>query len=103
MDTVFFLASKIIWALISPDSLIVILGVAAWFAALLNWQRLSRSLLAGCALLLLLIGFFPVGEWLIAPLENRFSTNAALPNEVDGIIVLGGAISPRMSNIWQQP
>ena len=102
MDTVFFLASKIIWALISPDSLIVILGVSAWVAAILNWQRISRSLLASCALLLLLIGFFPVGEWLIAPLENRFTSNVALPNEVDGIVVLGGAISPRMSNIWQQ-
>tara|TARA_B110000881_G_scaffold177532_1_gene162671 strand:- start:1096 stop:1770 length:675 start_codon:yes stop_codon:yes gene_type:complete len=50
-----------------------------------------------------LIGFFPVGEWLIAPLENRFTTNAALPSEVDGIIVLGGAILPRLSNTWQQP
>ncbi|PCI75851.1 MAG: hypothetical protein COB20_11945 [SAR86 cluster bacterium] len=103
MDTVFFLASKIIWALISPDSLIVILGVSAWVAGILKWQRISRSLLAGCALLLVLIGFFPVGEWLIAPLENRFTTNAALPSEIDGIVVLGGAISPRMSNIWQQP
>ena len=67
MDTVFFLASKIVWALISPDSLIVILGVSAWIAVLLNWQRVSRTLLACCALLLLIIGFFPVGEWLIAP------------------------------------
>jgi uncharacterized SAM-binding protein YcdF (DUF218 family) len=103
MDTVFFLASKIIWALISPDSLIVILGVSAWIAAILKWQRVSRSLLASSALLLLLIGFFPVGEWLIAPLENRFTTNAALPSEVDGIVVLGGAILPRLSNVWQQP
>jgi len=103
MDTVFFLASKVIWALISPDSLIVILGVSAWIAAILKWQRVSRSLLASCALLLVLIGFFPVGEWLIAPLENRFTTNAALPSEVDGIIVLGGAILPRLSNTWQQP
>lgn len=103
MDTVFFIASKIVWALISPDSLIVILGVSAWVAALLKWQRISRSLLASCALLLLLIGFFPVGEWLIAPLENRFTSNAALPSEVEGIVVLGGAISPRLSNIWQQP
>ena len=39
MDTVFFLASKVIWALISPDSLIVILGVSAWIAATLKWQR----------------------------------------------------------------
>jgi uncharacterized SAM-binding protein YcdF (DUF218 family) len=103
MDTVFFIASKIIWALISPDSLIVILGVSAWIAAMLNWQKTSRSLLASCALLLVLIGFFPVGEWLIAPLENRFTTNAALPNEADGILVLGGAIAPQRSNIWQQP
>ena len=103
MDTVFFLASKVIWALISPDSLIVILGVSAWIAAILKWQRVSRSVLASCALLLVLIGFFPVGEWLIAPLENRFTTNAALPSEVDGIIVLGGAILPRLSNTWQQP
>jgi uncharacterized SAM-binding protein YcdF (DUF218 family) len=103
MDTVFFLASKVILALISPDSLIVILGVSAWIAAILKWQRVSRSLLASCALLLVLIGFFPVGEWLIAPLENRFTTNAALPSEVDGIIVLGGAILPRLSNTWQQP
>lgn len=103
MDTVFFLASKIIWALISPDSLIVILGVSAWITAMLNWQRISRTLLAACALLLLLIGCFPVGEWLIAPLENRFTTNAALPKEVDGIVVLGGALSPLRSNIWQQP
>lgn len=103
MDTAFFLASKIFWALLSPDSLIVILGVSAWIAAILKWQRISRSLLATCALLLVLIGFFPVGEWLIAPLENRFTTNAALPSEVDGIVVLGGTILPRMSNIWQQP
>jgi len=103
MNTFFFLASKIIWALISPDSLIVILGLFAWIAAILKWQRISRSLLASCALLLLLIGFFPVGEWLIAPLENRFTTNAALPSGVDGIVVLGGALSPRLSNIWQQP
>jgi len=103
MDTAFFLASKIIWALISPDSLIVILGVSAWIASTLQWQRISRSLLATCALLLVLIGFLPVGEWLIAPLENRFTTNVALPSEVDGIIVLGGAILPRMSNVWQQP
>ncbi|NQV69511.1 MAG: YdcF family protein [Pseudohongiella sp.] len=102
MDTLFFLASKIIWAVISPDSLIVLLGVSAWLALVFGWMKLSRRLLACCALLLLLIGFFPLGEWLISPLENRFVANAALPARVDGIIVLGGAISPRLSNIWQQ-
>lgn len=102
MDTVFFLASKIIWAIISPDSLIVILGVAAWLSLLFGWQKLSRRLLSFCAFLLIIIGFLPVGEWLISPLENRFNTNAALPREVDGIIVLSGAISPYHSEVWNQ-
>ncbi len=103
MDSVFFFTSRVIWALISPASLIVILGVSAWIALLLKWQRLSRALLGCCAVLLLIISVLPVGEWLIAPLENSFTTNAALPGEVNGIVVLGGAIPPVMSNIWQQP
>lgn len=102
MDTLFFLVSKIGWAIISPDSLIVLLGVAAWLSLVFGWQKLSRRLLAYCAFLLLFIGFLPVGEWLISPLENRFVANAALPARVDGIVVLGGAISPRLSNVWQQ-
>lgn len=102
MDTLFFLASKIVWALISPDSLIVLLALGAWLALMLGWQKLSRRLLGLCTLLLLLIAFLPVGEWLIAPLENRFTANAALPAEADGIIVLSGAISPLRSAAWDQ-
>jgi len=102
MDTVFFLASKIIWAIISPDSLIVILGVAAWLGLLFGWQKFSRRLLSFCAFLLIIIGFLPVGEWLISPLENRFNANAALPQEVNGIVVLSGAISPYQSEAWNQ-
>ena len=97
MDTVFFIASKTIWAFISPDSLIVILGVTAWVTMVIGWQKLSRRILSLCAFLLVIIGFLPIGEWLLSPLENRFVANAALPNRVDGIIVLGGAISPYMS------
>lgn len=102
MDTFFFISSKVIWALISPDSLIVILGISAWLTLILGWQKLSRRLLALCAFLLLMVGFLPIGEWLIAPLENRFAANTALPQQVDGIVVLGGAISPYKSSAWNQ-
>jgi len=102
LDGFFFVASKVIWALISPDSLIVLLGLAAWLALMLGWQRVSRWALSLLTLLLLGIGFLPVGEWLIAPLESRFTSNAALPAEADGIIVLGGAISPALSQTWGQ-
>lgn len=102
LDGVFFVVSKLGWALISPDSLIVLLGLAAWISLLLGWQRLSRRSLSLLTLLLLCIGFLPVGEWLIAPLETRFAANAALPAEADGVIVLGGAIAPALSESWGQ-
>ena len=102
MDSVFFFASKIIWAIVSPDSLIVILVVGAWLAMIAGWTRLSRRLLAVCALVVLLIALLPVGEWLIAPLENRFEANTALPLDADGVIVLSGAIDPVRSEIWGQ-
>ena len=102
MDTIFFYASKLIWALISPDSFLVILAVGAWVSLVLGRKKLSRYLLTICASLLLIISLLPVGEWLISPLENRFTTNAALPARVDGIIVLGGSIDALKSQSWQQ-
>lgn len=102
MDTIFFVASKVIWTLISPDSLIVLLGVSAWLALVFGWHKISRRALALCAFLLLVIGFLPIGEWAISPLENRFVANAALPAQVDGIIVLGGALAPYHSQAWNQ-
>ncbi len=102
MDNLFFYASKLIWTLITPDSVLVFLGVGAWISLMLGWKKLSRSLLTATALMLLTIGLFPVGEWLISPLENRFPANAALPGRVNGIIVLGGSIEPLKSQQWQQ-
>ena len=100
MDSLLFVISKVAWAIISPDSLIVILGVGSWLALMLGWHRLSRRLLSLCALLLIVISALPVGEWLLAPLENRFQANAALPATADGSLVLSGAIDPVRSDVW---
>lgn len=103
MDTVFFITSKLLWALVSPDSLLVMLGVGAWFASVIGRIRLSRRLGSVFAFSLIMIGFLPLGEWLIAPLENRFPANVALPANSKGVIVLGGATLPTLSNTWGQP
>lgn len=103
MDTVFFWISKLVWLVISPDSLLFLLVVGGWLCLVLHWQKMGRRLIALAALLFLLIGFLPLGEWLIAPLENRFPTNPALPATVDGVIVLGGTVDPELSVLWGQP
>ena len=51
-------------------------------------------MMAFATLVSLFVTLFPVSAWLTAPLENRFPRPQALPDRVDGIIVLGGAFDP---------
>lgn len=103
MDTFFFWASKLAWMLISPDSLIMLLALGAWLSLLFGWQKLSQRLLTLCTFGLVTIGFLPVGEWVMMPLESRFPANPALPETVNGIIVLSGAVDAYNSQAWGQP
>jgi uncharacterized SAM-binding protein YcdF (DUF218 family) len=52
---------------------------------------LSRGLLGLMLLALAAVAVLPVTRWVIGPLEQRFPV-PQLPDKVDGIIVLGGAI-----------
>ena len=55
-----------------------------------HWRR-GRGGLAALAFILLFLMIFPIDLYLAASLENRFPPNH--PATVDGIVVLGGAIS----------
>lgn len=102
MDTLFFWASKLIWALISPDSLLLLLMLTGWLLLRLDRPRAARAVLATTCLATLVVALLPIGEWLFSPLETRFDTNPPLPAEVDGILVLGGSVLPVLSEAWQQ-
>ena len=88
----FYWASKIFWALAQPSNLLLLLLVAGALALARGRRRLASWLLYPALLAFLLIGLFPVGNWLLLPLENRFPALAEPPVEVDGVIVLGGAV-----------
>ena len=90
MDTLFFWASKLLWLVISPDSLLVILTVIGVTALYRGAYNAAKALLGFVLAVMLTLSFLPVGEWLLYPLETRFETNPKLPKKVDGIIVLGG-------------
>lgn len=91
MDDLFFIASKLVWALLSPLNVIILLSS---FTALLLWFD-KVAIAKKVALLLLVINVpllvYPVGDILIYPLEQRFPQPQVMPKDVDGIIVLGGA------------
>ena len=102
MDSLFFWLSKLIWLLISPDSLLLIIILSSFVFLYLGKQLIAKRLLAIACSFLIIITFFPVGEWLLSPLENRFQTNPVLPKKVDGIIVLSGSEDALLSEVWDQ-
>lgn len=101
MDSVFFLMSKLFWGFVSPSGLLLLGVCLAWFSRQLNRIWLSRALTLTVLTCTLLIGFYPVGAWLVSPLEHRYSLpqTEATP---DGIIVLGGAWRSQASAYWDQ-
>ena len=87
----FFFLSKALWILVKPSNLLVLGAIVAALGRL-------RKLLFVCLLFILAAGFTPLPQWLMAPLENRFPQAGAILNPPDGIIVLGGAFRPALSD-----
>jgi len=83
--------SKIFGMLSEPGNILVLLLVLAGIGAALGWRR-ARAVLAATILASLAIAVLPLGQWAIMPLEDRFP-QPKLPAQVDGIILLGGAVS----------
>jgi uncharacterized SAM-binding protein YcdF (DUF218 family) len=88
----FYYASKVLWVLAQPSNLLLLLVAGGALALSLGQRSLAAWLLYPAALALLTIGLLPVGQWLTLPLENRFPALAEPPEDIDGIVVLGGAV-----------
>ncbi len=92
----FFVASKIFWFILQPSTLLALaflFGLVRLYA--LDFEH-ARKWLTGVAVGMLVLGFSPLSEFLIAPLENRF-TRPRLDDgaAIAGIIILGGAEDSR--------
>lgn len=94
--------AKLGWALVSPANLLALLLVFATFFIWLRW-RLGMILLRLITVMVVPLWWYPLGDVLLYPLESRFSQLQSTPDQVDGIIVLGGGEDYRASLAWQQP
>jgi len=101
LDTLFFIASKISRPFLSPSTWLIIFPLLAWLFLKLRWIKTARILWVFEFLLVTIIGFYPVGQWLVWPLENTTEISEKNLNSPDGIIVLGGAWLTEQSEFWQ--
>jgi uncharacterized SAM-binding protein YcdF (DUF218 family) len=101
MDTLFFIASKLVGILLTPDTWLAI-ALAGIFLALATRRTRTATRVSGLTLgIFLAIGFVPVGDFLLQSIERKYPPEPALSN-IGGIIVLGGAEDPLGTDFWGQ-
>ncbi len=96
MDTILWVASKLFWLFLRPNTLALILACVGLY---LGWRgrRWGRwPMLAGLGYYAVVL-LTPLSQWLLLPLEDRFPRPAAAPAQVAGIIVLGGAVDQNLT------
>jgi uncharacterized SAM-binding protein YcdF (DUF218 family) len=101
MDTVFFVFSKIVWALLRPETLFLLVLFLSWGLLWLGRHRAAKRTLGLTLSGLVLVAVFPLADLLMGPLERRFVAQPTVQN-VSHIIVLGGSEVPDLTLAWNQ-
>jgi uncharacterized SAM-binding protein YcdF (DUF218 family) len=94
----FFMLSKILGFFAAPSNLFISVGLLGLLLLCTRFTRLSSWLIVTSLVLLAVAGLSPLGNALILPLEDRFPPWDPSHGAPDGIVVLGGAISPGVSD-----
>jgi uncharacterized SAM-binding protein YcdF (DUF218 family) len=99
----FFSLSKILWPLVEPLNLLFILFMAASLLVIFKQTRAGITLLLLASFLFAVIGILPLGYNAVVLLENRYHTPAEMPQNIAGIIVLGGTFDTGLSSARGRP
>jgi len=98
-----FALSKIFWIVINPVNIFVFFLLLGTFLLFTRYQRSGRRMLAGTVSVFVVLGFVPLGFWLTANLEDRFPVNPPIPEDIAGIVTLGGTINQYITVARGQP
>lgn len=92
-----FVVGKLVWAVLQPGNLLLLCLVGGVLLFLIANGRRGKLLVAAAAGGFVLLAVAPIGPAMLLVLEERFARPAALPDRIDGILVLGGAVDPAVS------
>ena len=86
-----FVLAKLAEIVMQPGNLFVLLLVLGMLLFIFGAKRAGRALIVALTIAAVAIMVLPLGEWASVPLERRFPP-PDLPQRVDGIVLLGGAV-----------
>ena len=102
MDNIFWFVSKIFWIIAAPDHFLFITLLFGSFLLFTKHKTLGSTLIVAVTVFILGLIIFSVDEVVLSNLEDRFPFRP-LPNNIDGVIVLGGAVESEISSARKQP
>lgn len=102
LDTIFFVMSKLLGVALKLEAWLLVMALITVWASLRQKIRGVRTVSSLIALVILGIGFLPIGDVLMHPLEADFPARKEL-GIVDGIVLLGGSEDVLASDHSGQP
>ena len=86
-----------IWWLAQPSHILALAVLLAALLGGLGWRTGASGLAGFVAVALAAVAVLPIHAWIATPLESRAAVPDPLPEAVDGILVLGGAVEWRVA------
>jgi uncharacterized SAM-binding protein YcdF (DUF218 family) len=99
----FFILSKILGFFANPSNVLIVLGLCGALLVRTRFARAGWRIASASLVLLAIFGFSPAGNALIIPLEDRFPAWDASRGAPDGIVALGGGMSPDVAAAHNEP
>jgi len=97
-----FYLSKVLWLIINPFNILIFFLLITIFFLFLKKNILTYFFLSLFFIFLFSFGIFPTGKYLIYKLEKNYHDAIFLPDKVDGLLILGGATNPFLSDEFNQ-
>lgn len=94
----FFLASKIFWILAAPLNFLWILILIGLVYGIIKHHQINKILFVALWAFIIL-GALPVGYNLVVLIERQYQRPVTMPDNVDGIMVLGGGFNAELSHM----
>jgi uncharacterized SAM-binding protein YcdF (DUF218 family) len=98
-----FTISKVLWWFVEPSNLVLLALLAGTVLLWTRRARFGRKLILCVAAVMLAVAALPLQKLMIEPLENRFPVVARIPQQVRGVIVLGGSVNQLLTVARNQP
>ena len=97
-----FFFSKIIWLILNPFNIFVFFNLLTIILFFFNLKKITITIFFINSFFLLIVSFFPIGNYLIYQIEKEYHSNIQIPEKLDGILILGGATNALMFKEYNQ-